>query len=464
MPTSRLSRPYLILCLVFLLLPTASLAAAAEEVAAEAEAQTLDARIFVLLLSPEREAREEAAELIEQQWRPGFPPMLLETRRFVRDPSLVRRLRLLLEKKTGKRLGADLDAWLEWWWNYEGATVDPGYEDFKVALYRLIDPRFAGYFEPGRASTIRLDEVMWGGVVQDGIPPLRGPAMISAAEADYLEDDHVVFGVEIKGDARAYPKRILAWHEMFVDTVGGVEVAGVYCTLCGSMIVYETHHDGVRHELGTSGFLYRSNKLMYDRATQSLWNTLWGRPVHGPLVGKGIELALGSVVTTTWGEWKRRHPQTTVLSLDTGHNRDYGEGVAYRDYFATDELMFPVPESDRRLDNKDDVFALVGKDGQALALSSRFLKKNRLHHETLSGEELVILTDRSGAHRAYRTGGLRFKRWDREATVTDTNGNTWSLEEHALVGPEDRQLERRGAHRAFWFGWQAAYPETRLVK
>ena len=141
----------------------------------------------------------------------------------------------------------------------------PRYADFKAALYGLIDPKFRGYFSSQRTSMIRLDEVRWGGVVQDGIPPLRGPEMISAKEATYLDDDNVIFGLEVEGDVRAYPKRILAWHEMFVDTVGGVPVAGVYCTLCGTMILYETMHDGVAHELGTSGFLYRSNKLMYDQ-------------------------------------------------------------------------------------------------------------------------------------------------------------------------------------------------------
>jgi hypothetical protein len=98
--------------------------------------------------------------------------------------------------------------------------------------------------------------------------------MISASEATYLDDDDVVFGIEVNGDVRAYPKRILAWHEMFVDTVGGIPVAGVYCTLCGTVILYETKVDGTNHEIGTSGFLYRSNKLMYDRATQSLWSTI----------------------------------------------------------------------------------------------------------------------------------------------------------------------------------------------
>src|SRR6266851_4811865 len=112
--------------------------------------------------------------------------------------------------------------------------------------------------------------------------------MISAKEANYLADDNVVYGLVVNGDTRAYPKRILAWHEMFTDTIGGVPVAGVYCTLCGSMILYETSVGGTQHFMGTSGFLYRSNKLMYDRATQSLWSTLEGEPVVGPLLGKGI--------------------------------------------------------------------------------------------------------------------------------------------------------------------------------
>ena len=145
------------------------------------------------------------------------------------------------------------------------------------------------------------------------------------------------------------------------------------------MVLYETRHKGVSHALGTSGFLYRSNKLMYDRETSSLWSTLHGTPVIGPLVGKGISLKRRSVVTTTWSEWKKRHPQTTVLSLDTGHRRDYGEGVAYQDYFSTDEVMFSVPQLDHRLPNKREVVALrSGGPDTAVAVDTEFLKKNRI--------------------------------------------------------------------------------------
>ena len=98
--------------------------------------------------------------------------------------------------------------------------------------------------------------------------------MIAAGDADYLRDDDLVFGVEINGDIRAYPLRIMGWHEMFNEVIGGVPVALAYCTLCGAGILFETAVEG-RDEpfvFSTSGFLYRSNKLMYDRQTESMWN------------------------------------------------------------------------------------------------------------------------------------------------------------------------------------------------
>ena len=415
------------------------------------------------LLSGDRESHQQAFRDLDAGWSDELTPMLLEIFHLARDSGVRGRIVRLLERRTGERHGADLDAWYRWLWARE-ARDHPRYADFKSALYSLIDPKFRAYFSAERTSKIRLDEVRWGGVAQDGIPPLRGPKMIAASDASYLKDDHVVFGIEVEGDVRAYPKRILAWHEMFVDEVGGVPVAGVYCTLCGTVILFETVHDGVAHELGTSGFLYRSNKLMYDRATQSLWNTIWGRPVIGPLADKDIELTRRSVVTTTWGEWRRRHPDTQVLSLDTGHSRDYSEGAAYRDYFATDELMFTVPELDRRLRNKAEVLALLLGDGQPLAISAKYLDKHRIYHDRQGGVDFVVLTDRSGANRVYETGGRRFATWDDDRTAVDADGVAWTLHEDHLESAEGTALARLPAHRAFWFGWYAAYPDTRLVR
>ena len=227
--------------------------------------------------------------------------------------------------------------------------------------------------------------------------------------------------------------------------------------------MYQTEFEGQHYELGTSGFLYRSNKLMYDHATKSFWSTLKGEPVVGPLVGKGIKLKRHYVVTTTWGEWKHRHPDTTVLSLDTGYERDYGEGVAYKDYFATNNLMFIVPKTDHRLQNKDEVVALRDGDDQ-LAVSTEFLDENPVYHDRIGDLNFVILTDRSGANRVYESKGEKFVSWDQEKTVSCEDGQTWTVSENSITDTNGKTLNRIPAHRAFWFGWHAQYPETRLVK
>ncbi|MEL6916360.1 MAG: DUF3179 domain-containing (seleno)protein, partial [Bacteroidota bacterium] len=239
---------------------------------------------FLDLVSTEDQQKvNTAVSYIDTHWDEAYEIMLIETFYFSQNRKIAHRLLKLLERKTQKKFGYDFDQWFQWLWNKEAAYSDAYYE-FKANLHERIDPKFKTYFlNRAQQSTIRLDEVRWGGVLQDGIPPLRKPQMITAEEATYLKDNNIVFGIEVNGDARAYPKRILAWHEMFVDEVGDVPVAGVYCTLCGTVILYKTEHKGINHQLGTSGFLYRSNKLMYDKATQTLWSTLEGEPVIGPL-------------------------------------------------------------------------------------------------------------------------------------------------------------------------------------
>ena len=422
-------------------------------------------RAFLTVVAGEDGDVVDALDLIESTWEPSYLPMALEVLRLVRNPAISATLLRLVETKAGAEHGYDLGAWQRAMWSAPEAR-HPRYAAFKGALYGFLDPRFAAYFDEAGEPLIRLDEIVWGGVRQDGIPPLRNPAMLHADDIGYLEDDHIVFGISVDGDARAYPKRILGWHEMFVDTVGGVPVAGVYCTLCGTVILYRTEHDGVNHALGTSGFLYRSNKLMYDQATQSLWSTMRGVPVVGPLVGKGIVLDRGSVVTTTWGEWRRRHPETKVLTLDTGHSRDYSEGAAYREYFATDDLMFQVPALDTRLMNKAEVFTVLlgAHPDRPLAISADFLAANPVHHDAVEDTALVVLTDPSGANRAYASEDVTFTSYDGDRTVQDGTGVTWAMEEHALTAEDGRLLHRLPAQRAFWFGWYAAFPHTRLVR
>jgi hypothetical protein len=471
-----------------------------------------DVRLFFEAAARDDSQARSALESIADAWHEGHAALILDLARFFRsvrrpavssdvsdvspdgderegisrglesapppatafDPgSLVRqRLTRFLEKQTGQRHGDDLRAWRRWLWSrpYE---PHPDYLLFKAMLYREVDPRMASFFPPAAPALIRLDEIDWGGVKVNGIPPLDHPKTVPASAAGWLKDKHVVFGIAVAGEARAYPKRILAWHELVRDRLGGVEMTIVYCTLCGTVIPYASEVGGVHRTFGTSGLLYRSNKLLFDEQTMSLWSTLEGRPVVGSLVGSGLELSAFPVVTTTWREWRSAHPETTVLSLETGYDRDYSEGAAYRDYFATDRIMFEVPRTDPRLKNKDEVLGVLlrpagtGSDAlrRAIALSVDFLARHPLHRLSFAGRDLVVVTSREGANRVYETGRAEFIRMLDVGAVEDAAGGRWRVTEDALVHETTgERRERVPARRAFWFGWYAQFPETELVR
>jgi hypothetical protein len=386
-----------------------------------------------------------------------------------RSPAAEARLRLttFLGKQTRQRFGDDLRAWRRWIWArpYE---PHPDYARFKAELYARIDGRFRGFFPAGVEARIRLDEIDWGGVRVNGIPPLRLPAHVSAGAASWLKDSHLVFGVVVNGEARAYPKRILAWHEMAVDRLGGRELTIVYCTLCGTVIPYDSYI-GERHfTFGTSGLLYRSNKLMFDEETRTLWSSLEGVPVVGALAGTDLRLPFHSVVTTTWGEWRREHPATTVLSIETGYQRDYSEGAAYREYFATDRLMFEVPAVDTRLKNKAEVLVLrpevLGTDAAPVAIAVERLRREPVFAVEAGGRGFVVISSKAGANMVYERGAHTVVGRGPDGAIVDSAGGRWSAGPEALTGPRGARLPRVPAHRAFWFGWVAQYPETVLVK
>ena len=292
--------------------------------------------------------------------------------------------------------------------------------------------------------------------------------MIPAADATYLNPDDLVFGVEIDGDDRAYPLRIMNWHEMANDVVGGVPVSLAYCTLCGAAILFDGRVDGrsPAFTFGSSGLLYRSNKLMYDRQTDSLWDQFTGQPVSGALYRSGITLNVLPLVTTKWAAWRARHPQTKVLSLVTGYQRDYGPGVAYREYFGSPDLMFPAALRSDGLAQKDVVFGIRAPGGVKAWPLSRFLP-GRVINDRVGFLDVVVFGDAATRSvRAYDSGGRRFAAGatDDELREADQSGvdRRWKVTEAALVGPNGETLPRLPGHLAYWFAWVGNFEAATL--
>lgn len=368
--------------------------------------------------------------------------------------------------------------WITWYANTD-LEPPPGFLEWKGLLLSKIDPNFARFFKEDFISNIRVEEIVWGGVRLDGIPALNNPKLIPAREANYIDPDDIVFGVSINGDNRAYPLRIMDWHEMFNDVIGGVPVSLAYCTLCGAGVLYDGRVGDEVYTFGSSGFLMRSNKLMYDRNTYTLWNQLSGEPVLGPLADSDIKLKILPVVVSTWRDWLDQHPDTQILDLNTGVQRLYEPGSAYGDYFASPETMFPVAFRRDLLAQKDRVFAMQ-IDGLPRAYPTHILTQEIVVNDTVADHNLVLIAPRgdlSDSGTDLRTGfatqwqaGAEVRAFERsdhtfapgpdQDSVLDENGATWRVTEEALVGPGDEQLARLPGHLAYWFGWFNYFPQT----
>ena len=213
---------------------------------------------------------------------------------------------------------------------------------------------------------------------------------------------------------------------------------------------------------GSSGFLYRSNKLMYDRNTDTLWHQLWGRPAIGSLVGSGIELERLPVSLTTWEAWYAEHPDTKVMAFETGYARDYGAGVAYADYFASPDTMFPVWQRSQLLPAKSWVFTQL-IDGQPKAYPLSVLRDELVLNDTLAEQNLLIVHEVGGhGARAYAREDHRFVPASPGSTTVllDESGASWQVTESGLAGPDGEELLRLPGHMAYWFGWYSFFPQT----
>jgi hypothetical protein len=259
------------------------------------------------------------------------------------------------------------------------------------------------------------------------IPSLDDPATTDAAGGSWYPDDRIVFGLVEGDEALALPKNIAEIHEMFNFTLGDRRFGLPYCTLCGSAQAYYTDNSGADETpvLRTSGLLIRSNKVMYDLVTQSVFDTFTGEAVSGPLHDAGITLEETTLVRSTWGEWKAAHPNTQIIAEDGGIGRSYElDPLADRD---ADGPIFPIGDADARLDVQELVVGVITDDGTPIAFPS--------------GQASAIIADGG----AVELGGVRLE------SVGD-----------GLRAVDAETGDEIAAHEAFWFAWSQFHPDTEL--
>lgn len=276
-------------------------------------------------------------------------------------------------------------------------------------------------------SLVPVAEIHAGGPDRDGIPAIDRPQFVAADEAEFLDGEDQVLGLVRHGTARAYPIKIMNWHEIVNDQVNGEPIAITYCPLCGSGVAFIAEHGKRDLSFGVSGLLYNSDMLLYDRETESLWSQIAKQAIAGPLAG--TRLTAVPLTQTTWRAWRRAQPDAEVLSTETGYRRNY-DHAPYGGYEQERGLYFPVSAS-----------------------------SNRYHPK-----ERVLGVERNGVFKAYPFAEL--SRTD--GTVTDQLGGEavevrfdWAQNSASAF---DAAGEPLPAMTLFWFAWYAFHPDTEVFK
>jgi hypothetical protein len=329
---------------------------------------------------------------------------------------------------------------------------------------------------------VALTSIVSGGPPPDGIRPIDDPAVVPADSVDFLCDQEAVIALDIDGESRAYPNRILTRHEIVNDTLAETPVTVAYCPLCSSAVAYDRRLGDRILDFGTSGALYQSALVMYDRQTESLWSHFTGESIVGSLAGEQLDLI--TVQTVAWGDWLAAHPDGTVLAPDSTGGT-YGDNP-YPGYENRDGPLSPAflqEAVDDRLPEKDRVLGVRDGD-EAIAIELSRLQTERIIELDLGGEPVVAWLipglaspldggqvalgndiGSTGAFRPVAEDGtsLTFEATEEGFTDAET-GSTWNVFGEAVAGPlSGERLEAVEHVDTFWFAWASYQPETSIL-
>jgi hypothetical protein len=313
-----------------------------------------------------------------------------------------------------------------------------------------------------------LDKIVSGGPPQDGIPSIDSPKFQSIQEADeILEDSELVVGLNINGDRRAYPLQILVWHEIVNDVVGGEPVAITYCPLCFTNQVFNrTLSDGNIVEFGTSGKLYNSNLVMYDRQSNSLWSQALGEGIVGDYSGVKLERIPFDIAY--WKEWKELYPESKVLSRDTGSVRPYGADP-YGDYYTNDLILFPVANDDKRLGLKEIVIGFEYKN-KYKAYKLQEIETKKIINDAIDSKKFALVSLQPFMVRIFdrviedeKKAIDLFYNAENNTLIDTITGSEVNFDGKFINGAlQGKQLKRLAMDQGFWFEWVAFHPETEV--
>lgn len=333
----------------------------------------------------------------------------------------------------------------------------------------------------GVRHIVPLNKILSGGPPPDGIPPIENPKYISATEADqWLGDDEFVLGIVYEDSTRAYPLKILVWHEIVNDQFNGKRLLITYCPLCFTGIAFKPIIGGEAVTFGTSGKLFNSDLVMYDRKTRSYWSQITGQAIRGELAGLAVEKV--PLDTARWGDWKRTHPETQVLSQDTGFNRRYGQDP-YGGYYVGGDPIFPVDSDDSRLPPKAIVYGVFEGGLSKAYPEGAVAEAGGIVNDVLGSLSLLVVQDPDQITESSRGGTsavsnrvtrifdravdgviLEFEIIDKKLVDKQT-GSQWSFEGVALSGPlAGKMLTRLPSTPEFWFAWSSFNPDTEIFQ